>query len=223
MTAAVSIPPIPAGEARIWFYRDYEPYAGKGLPAIAANGGYVGAAELGGAFYRDVPPGHYLVTVETVGIDTNQTANFELARRPGGLCKNRLAAELGHRRGQEPMGAADLLRVADPEPNRASRCRASRFLWRQLDPQKFSRLKHLAVVVVREDLGVPAPIDHGVEHSLAPLPPTGDPRARAETAPAGARWPGRSSRTRRIWAASGTCFRSASAKICLRASMSASA
>ena len=48
VTAAVSIPPIPAGEARIWFY-------------------------------RDVPPGHYLVTVQTVGIDTNQTANFELA------------------------------------------------------------------------------------------------------------------------------------------------
>jgi hypothetical protein len=79
MTAAVGIPAIPAGEARIWFYRDYEPYAGKGLPAIAANGGYVGAAELGGAFYRDVPPGHYLVTVQTVGIDTNQTAKFELA------------------------------------------------------------------------------------------------------------------------------------------------
>jgi hypothetical protein len=79
VTAAVGIPPIPAGEGRIWFYRDYEPYAGKGLPAIAANGGYVGAAELGGAFYRDVPPGHYLVTVQTVGIDTNQTANFELA------------------------------------------------------------------------------------------------------------------------------------------------
>jgi hypothetical protein len=77
-TASVSIPPIPAAEARIWFYRNYEPYAGKGLPAIAANGGYVGQAELGGAFYRDVPPGHYLVTVQTVGIDTNQTANFDL-------------------------------------------------------------------------------------------------------------------------------------------------
>ena len=79
VTAAVNIPPIPGGEARIWYYRAYEPYAGKGLPAIAANGGYVGAAELGGAFYRDVPPGRYLVTVQTVGIDTNQTANFELA------------------------------------------------------------------------------------------------------------------------------------------------
>src|SRR5437667_393353 len=43
-TASVAMPPIPAGEARVWFYRDYEPYAGKGLPAIEANGGYVGVA-----------------------------------------------------------------------------------------------------------------------------------------------------------------------------------
>ena len=77
-TGSVSIPPIPAGEARVWFYRNNEPYAGKGIPAIAANGGYVGVAELGGAFYRDVPPGHYLVTVQTVGVDTNQSASFDL-------------------------------------------------------------------------------------------------------------------------------------------------
>ena len=25
--ASVAIPPVPPGEARIWFYRDYEPYA----------------------------------------------------------------------------------------------------------------------------------------------------------------------------------------------------
>jgi hypothetical protein len=78
-TALVTIPPIPAGESRIWFYRAADIYTGKGLPAIAANGGYVGQAELGGAFYRDVPPGHYLVTVQTVGVDVNQSANFDLA------------------------------------------------------------------------------------------------------------------------------------------------
>ncbi|MBV9203747.1 MAG: hypothetical protein JOY83_29210 [Alphaproteobacteria bacterium] len=78
VTASVSIPPIPAGEARIWFYRDYEPYADRGLPAIAANGRYVGAAELGGAFYRDVPPGNYAVTVETTGVDFNQVAHLDL-------------------------------------------------------------------------------------------------------------------------------------------------
>jgi hypothetical protein len=79
VTGSVNISPIPAGDSRIWFYRDDEPYAGKGVPAIAANGAYVGIAELGGAFYRDVPPGHYHVTVQTVGVDVNQTANFDLA------------------------------------------------------------------------------------------------------------------------------------------------
>jgi hypothetical protein len=79
VTAAVAVAPIPAGEARIWFYRDYEPYAGKGRPAIAANGGYVGIAELGGVFYRDVPPGHYQVTVETNGTDFNQKSDLDLA------------------------------------------------------------------------------------------------------------------------------------------------
>jgi hypothetical protein len=77
-TSAVAIPPIPANEGRIWFYRAYEPYAGKGLPAVAANGVTMGSVELGGAFYRDVPPGHYHVTVETVGVDVNQTADFDL-------------------------------------------------------------------------------------------------------------------------------------------------
>ena len=77
-TGSVAVPPIAAGEARIWFYRDDEPYAGKGRPAIAANGAYVGIAELGGAFYRDVPPGHYHVTVESFGVDFNQTADLDL-------------------------------------------------------------------------------------------------------------------------------------------------
>ena len=78
-TGSVAVPPIPSGQARLWFYRDYEPYAGKGLPAVAANGGYVGTAQLGGAFYRDVPPGGYHVTVESWGIDTNQSAQVDLA------------------------------------------------------------------------------------------------------------------------------------------------
>jgi hypothetical protein len=79
VTSAVIIPPLPQGEARVWYYRAYEPYAGKGFPAIAANGEYVGAAELGGAFYRDVRPGHYVVTVETTGVDVNQVAHLDLA------------------------------------------------------------------------------------------------------------------------------------------------
>src|SRR5690348_16006920 len=75
-TGAVGVPPIPAGEARLWFYRGDEPYAGKGLPAVWANGVYVGAAELGGAFYRNVPPGHYHISVESTGVDFNQTSDL---------------------------------------------------------------------------------------------------------------------------------------------------
>jgi hypothetical protein len=45
-TTFSEIPPVPTGHARIWFYRDYEPYAGRGQPAVAANGSYVGIAEL---------------------------------------------------------------------------------------------------------------------------------------------------------------------------------
>jgi hypothetical protein len=78
-TASSAIAPIPPGKARIWFYRDYEPYAGRGRPAIAANGGYVGLAELGGAFYRDVAPGPYHISVETTGVDFNQTSDLDLA------------------------------------------------------------------------------------------------------------------------------------------------
>jgi hypothetical protein len=78
-TAATAISPIPPGEARLWFYRDYEPYAGKGTPAVATNGVNAGIAELGGAFYRDLPPGAYHVTVETYGTDINQSTNVDLA------------------------------------------------------------------------------------------------------------------------------------------------
>jgi hypothetical protein len=78
-TTAVSVPPVPAGEGRIWVYRNYEPYAGKGLPAVGMNGGIVGVAELGGAFYRNVPPGHYAVTVESTGTDFSQVASLDMS------------------------------------------------------------------------------------------------------------------------------------------------
>ena len=77
-TVPVVAPPIPSGQARVWFYRPWEPSESLNFALIEMNGSYVGAAENGSAFYRDVPPGHYLVTVQTVGIDTNQTANFDL-------------------------------------------------------------------------------------------------------------------------------------------------
>ncbi|HZU90212.1 MAG TPA: hypothetical protein VE993_13230 [Stellaceae bacterium] len=64
----------PPGYARIWIYRYYEPYVSLATPYVRFNGRIVGVSEPGGAFYRDVPPGEYAVTVDSEGRDVNQFA-----------------------------------------------------------------------------------------------------------------------------------------------------
>jgi hypothetical protein len=72
-TASVAIPPIPAGAARVWFYRDGGPYDGVGTPYLRMNEAIVGVSEPQGALYRDVAPGQYHVTVDSYGKDFNQS------------------------------------------------------------------------------------------------------------------------------------------------------
>jgi hypothetical protein len=76
--ASVSVPPIPAGEARVWFYRVFLPSETLNMTKVTMNGAYVGYAQLGGAFYRDVPPGIYHIEVESYGRDYNQSTNVAL-------------------------------------------------------------------------------------------------------------------------------------------------
>ena len=78
-TSSVVIPPIPAGEARLWFYRDYEPSETLARPYVRLNEQVTGISEPGGAFYRDVAPAHYSVTVDSAGRDVNQFADIDLA------------------------------------------------------------------------------------------------------------------------------------------------
>jgi hypothetical protein len=78
-TRAVALPAMPAGEARIWIYRDYEPYQTLARPYVRLNDRVVGISEPGGAFYRDVSPGIYRTTVDTYGFDVNQFADVPLA------------------------------------------------------------------------------------------------------------------------------------------------
>jgi hypothetical protein len=78
-TASVAIPPIPAGEARVWFYRNGGPYDGVGTPYIRMNDAIVAISEPQGASYRDVPPGPYHITVESYGEDFGQDKNVQLA------------------------------------------------------------------------------------------------------------------------------------------------
>jgi hypothetical protein len=78
MVGSVSLPPIPAGEARLWFYRVYQPSETLNMTKASINGVYAGYALMGGAFYRDVPPGVYHIEVESYGRDINQSADVAL-------------------------------------------------------------------------------------------------------------------------------------------------
>ena len=69
----VAAPPVPAGEARIWFYRDREPSESLNLANIDVNGAYFGSVENGGVFSRDVPPGTYHIVPESWAHDPSPT------------------------------------------------------------------------------------------------------------------------------------------------------
>jgi len=73
-----AVPPIPFGDARVWFYRDFLPDDSPTEPKVAMNGGYVGFAAPGVSFYRDVPAGAYHITVDSYGKDLYQSQDVYL-------------------------------------------------------------------------------------------------------------------------------------------------
>ena len=78
--AGVAASPVPAGAARIWFYREFEPSVSLNLANVSLNGVLAASVQPdGSAMYRDVAPGHYHVTVESVGRDINQDKDVDLA------------------------------------------------------------------------------------------------------------------------------------------------
>jgi Protein of unknown function (DUF2846) len=74
-----AIPPVPPGQARVWFYREFIPSESLNMTAVSMNNAYVGYSRLGSAFYRDVPPGQYHIAVASWGVDINQSTNVDLA------------------------------------------------------------------------------------------------------------------------------------------------
>jgi len=78
-TSSAAIPPIPAGDARLWFYRDSGPRETQTRPYLRLNGQIAGISQPTGAFYRDVAPGHYTVTVDSyLSTDFDQFADIDL-------------------------------------------------------------------------------------------------------------------------------------------------
>ena len=80
-TAQVSVaaPPVPAGEARIWFYRPLELSESLNLANIDVNSSYFGSVANGVVFYRDVSPGHYHIAPVSYNRDFNQNKDVDLA------------------------------------------------------------------------------------------------------------------------------------------------
>ena len=66
--SAVVIPSVPGGAARIWIYRNDYQYEPRDTPYVWLNGRIAGVIQPNAAFYRDVPPAQYTVTVDSYGV-----------------------------------------------------------------------------------------------------------------------------------------------------------
>ena len=71
--------PVPVGQARMWFYRDWQPSEILNLANVTVNGVLFGSVANGGVIYRDVPPGRYHIAPVSFVPNSNQDANIELA------------------------------------------------------------------------------------------------------------------------------------------------
>lgn len=62
------LPPPPANTARIFVYRDFEPYQSLEWVRVFFNGATVGAVGPGKVFLRDVAPGTYTIEPKSEGL-----------------------------------------------------------------------------------------------------------------------------------------------------------
>ena len=79
LTSSAAIPPIPAGASRLWVYRNDGPHDSQERPYLRLNGQIAAISEPNGAYYRDLTPGHYMVSIDSYGVPyPNQFAQFDL-------------------------------------------------------------------------------------------------------------------------------------------------
>jgi hypothetical protein len=76
-------PPVPPGQARVWFLRQLLPGSIMTPPTVYVNGAPIGRSAQGTAFYRDFAPGQYAFTVEncTPQPRTGQTMTLQPDRQ----------------------------------------------------------------------------------------------------------------------------------------------
>jgi hypothetical protein len=78
---APGLPPPAHGMARIYFYRTLSYYDIQDGTNVYLNGKEVGFSRIGTVFYRDVPPGSYLISVLSRGQYPNQFKTIQA--KPG--------------------------------------------------------------------------------------------------------------------------------------------
>jgi hypothetical protein len=90
--ANAAAPPIPPGQARIWFYRIWEPSISLNVANVALNGTPAGSVlPYGTGLYRDVAPGHYHISVASYDGDPGRSKDVDLA--PGQEVFAKIVAE----------------------------------------------------------------------------------------------------------------------------------
>ncbi|MBV9199493.1 MAG: hypothetical protein JO320_18520 [Alphaproteobacteria bacterium] len=75
-------PPLGAGMARIWVLRQTDPEQGNfeaARPTVFANGAPLGESQEGTAFFHDLPPGTYKLTVQAFGTPAKQSDTVQLS------------------------------------------------------------------------------------------------------------------------------------------------
>jgi hypothetical protein len=103
----IVIPPVSAGTARIWIYRNDGPNEIQASPYLRLNDRVAGISQPDGAFYRDVMPGSYVVTVDSY-LDSyfSQFASVDLAAGQEAYVK--VPSMLRDKVGGDPGGNRDI-------------------------------------------------------------------------------------------------------------------
>ena len=79
------VAPQPPGTARVWFMRVKDPQElEQGDPTIYVNGSPVGRSVPGIAFYHDYPPGTYVFTVQSYGVEGSEAVNKNIKQLAAG-------------------------------------------------------------------------------------------------------------------------------------------
>ncbi len=78
MAQQAGVPPIPAGDARVWIMRILEPGVAPHAPMVTADGAPMAISAQATMFYRDVPAGMHVFNVEQCasGVASAQRLNL---------------------------------------------------------------------------------------------------------------------------------------------------